>query len=404
MLPVSIILSTYRRRDVLLRTLARLHQPAIRELAEIFVVDNASGDGTPEAVRERFPSVHLIALSENRGSVAKNLAIPHARGRYVLFLDDDSYPVGDSLRRMVQHLDADPALGAALFRVTLPDGSQECSAYPDVFVGCGVGLRRRALEQVGCLPDDFFMQAEEYDLSLRLLDGGWKLRRFEDLHVEHLKTPGARFSARVMRLDVRNNLTLIARRFPEAWRRPFAREWLRRYWAIASSRGLRWPFVMGLCQGLARAIAGKSHPISDGAFEQFSRMGEIEDRLRQAKSDLGLRRILLVDWGKNLLAYWLAARACGLEVVAIADNRLAGPRASRYRGIPILKDEEAAALPFDAAVIANSSPVHAQARRRRWMAIDRRPIIDLLESGDALPLSASGPAAREFPRTAARSA
>ena len=50
---------------------------------------------------------------------------------------------------------------------------RECSAYPDVFIGCGTGFRRQALVEVGGLPEDFFMQAEEYDLSLRLLDAGW---------------------------------------------------------------------------------------------------------------------------------------------------------------------------------------------------------------------------------------
>src|SRR5438477_532540 len=81
----------------------------------------------------------------------------------------------------------------------------ECGAYPDGFIGCGTGFRRAALDQVGGLPDDFFMQCEEYDRSLRLLDGGWRVRTFADHHVAHLKTPTARASARTTRLDVRNN-------------------------------------------------------------------------------------------------------------------------------------------------------------------------------------------------------
>jgi len=73
---------------------------------------------------------------------------------------------------MMKHFDANPRLGAAVFTITLPDGSRECSAYPNVFIGCGTGFRRTALEQVGGLPADFFMQAEEYDLSLAVGRGG----------------------------------------------------------------------------------------------------------------------------------------------------------------------------------------------------------------------------------------
>ena len=93
------------------------------------------------------------------------MALSKTRGKYVVFLDDDSFPLPGSVPRMVRHFQADPMLGAAVFTVTLPDGSRECSAYPDVFIGCGTGFRRRALEQAGGLPEDFFMQAEEYDLS-----------------------------------------------------------------------------------------------------------------------------------------------------------------------------------------------------------------------------------------------
>ena len=101
-----------------------------------------------------------------------------------------------AIERMIAYFESDPRLGAATFTVTLPDGARECSAYPDVFIGCGTGVRRTAIDQTGGLPDDFFMQAEEYDLSLRLLDAGWRIRGFDALRVLHLKTPTARVSLR----------------------------------------------------------------------------------------------------------------------------------------------------------------------------------------------------------------
>jgi GT2 family glycosyltransferase len=373
---ISIVISTFNRREVLLNTLARLPWDV-----ETFVVDNASADRTAGAVARRFPSVKLIPLPQNLGSCAKNLALPHVRGEFVVFVDDDSSPTGNSLTRMIEHFDHDPTLGAAGFTVTLPDGSRECSAYPDVFIGCGVGLRRSALEQVGGLPDDFFMQAEEYDLSLRLLDAGWSVRTFDDLHVAHLKTPQARISDRTMRLDVRNNLTLIGRHFPDQWVMPFAIDWMRRYAAIARAKGLRGAFWRGFSQGALRVTERLNRrPISDGAFEQFARIEEIRRRMWAAKARYGLRRVLFVDYGKNILPYWLGARDCGIDVVAVAVADAPLARAARhYRGAPVLHDTDALRLTFDGVVVSNLSPVHAAARCEQWRMMCAAPVIDLFE-------------------------
>src|SRR5688572_5803311 len=261
MIDVTFLIAAYNRRDVLLNTLRQLRRCGLPpESFETILVDNASTDGTAEAVTAAFPEVLLIREKVNCGACAKNAGLPLARGRFVVFLDDDSYPLPGSVARMVRHFEADPSLGAAVFDVQLPDGSGECSAYPNVFIGCGTGFRRRALAQVGGLPDDFFMQAEEYDLSLRLLAAGWDVRRFDDLHVAHLKTPTARKSTRTTRLDVRNNLTLIARYFPDRWVTPFALDWANRYAMLAAARGHRLAHWRGGPRGAGRPRPGIPPP------------------------------------------------------------------------------------------------------------------------------------------------
>ncbi len=378
---VSFIISTFNRRDVLLRTLAELTRNGLAaDDYEIHVVDNASSDGTAAAVAE-IPGVHLHAERTNRGSCAKNLALPSSTGEFIVFLDDDSYPAPGSIARMIQHFRQQPSLGAATFTVTLPDGTEECSAYPDVFIGCGVGFRREAIMEVGGLPMDFFMQAEEYDLSLRLLDAGWNIERFVDLHVTHLKTPQARSSPRTMRLDVRNNLTLIAKYFPRGYAIPFCVDWLMRYRLIAASKRQRLAFWRGMLEGSGRAISATRQPVSQGTFERFTRINEIGQQMRGAKAMHRLHRILFIDLGKNILPYWLAAEDCDLEVVAIADTRLAG---RKYRGVPIITDGRARELDFDAAIVANSSPVHAAARASAWRRAESRPVIDLLDVSEAI--------------------
>ena len=374
---VSLVIATHNRREVLLHTLEHIGKCglAIGEF-ETLVVDNASTDGTAEAVRGQFPSVKVMRQRVNRGPCAKNAGIRAAGGEFVVFLDDDSYPTAGSVRRMLEHFWTDPHLGAAVFTVTLPDGSRECSAYPNVCIGCGTGFRRSALLEVGGLPEDFFMAAEEYDLSLRLLDAGWRVRAFDDLHVMHLKTPASRFPSRIARLDARNNVMLAMRYFPDPWRVRYAKAWLARYRLMAIANGQRRAFWLGAAEGVVRGIAGEHHPLRAEAFEQFSRIEQTTRRLREAQAEHGFRRLLFIDLGKNFLAYQTAATACGLEVPGIADARLGG-QGLRYSGIPILSDEQAARVRFDAAIVSNLSPVHAAQRCKSWKGRTGAAVIDL---------------------------
>jgi hypothetical protein len=277
---------------------------------------------------------------------------------------------------MISHFERDPYLGAAVFTITLPDGSRECSAYPNVCIGCGTGFRRDALRQVGGLPEDFFMQAEEYDVSLRLLDTGWRVEPFDDLHVMHLKTPASRFPGRIARLDARNNTLLAMRYFPEQWRVEYASEWLERYRLLSGANGLSTAYWTGAIEGMFRGLVMEPRPMRGAAFEQFARMEQTASRLSDAARRLKLRRVLFADLGKNILAYRLAAQRCGLEIVGIADARLSG-RDLRFRGLPILSDDVAARLPFDAVLVSNLSPVHARSRAQFWRNTQTRPVLDL---------------------------
>jgi GT2 family glycosyltransferase len=427
---VSFVVSTYNRRDVLLQTMAEIERCGLkREEFEILVVDNASTDGTSDALRQSYPMIHLLNQEYNAGPVSKNLAIRSARGRYIIFLDDDSYPTPGSVARMMKHFDVRPKLGAAVFTITLPNGDRECSAYPNVFIGCGTGFRRTALEQVGGLPSDFFMQAEEYDLSLRLLAAGYEIQTFDDLHVTHLKSPTARASERVTQFDVRNNLVLITRYFPRKWVIPFAKDWLRRYRLIAHAKGHEMAYYRGLVGGLLRTLRPSNRrPVDDATFEKLVKLNETELRLARAVREHNLRRILFVDFGKNMLPFYLAAKKCGLEVVAIADEKLGSadptpgqevddgglatvrgakrPPERRYRGIPILKDAACQDLGCDAAIISNLSPVHAAQRRNAWRTCgsDTRLVIDLFEDDRYASVTFADRASQGFPQTVARSA
>ena len=89
---ISIILATHNRRKVILSTLQRLSEMRIGDACKILVVDNASTDGTAEAIASDCPSVELLRLTENQGSCAKAFGADRTNSEFILFLDDDSFP------------------------------------------------------------------------------------------------------------------------------------------------------------------------------------------------------------------------------------------------------------------------------------------------------------------------
>ncbi len=178
---------------------------------EVFVVDNASSDGSDEMVRHRFPQVHLIQNRENVGFArANNQAIPLSQGRYVLLLNSDTEVQAGALETLVAFMDARPQAGAAGPRLLNTDGSLQPSCHPmltpgrefwrllflerispratypmhrwndqsprqvEVIKGACLLLRRTALNQVGLLDESYFMYTEEVDLCYRLALAGWE--------------------------------------------------------------------------------------------------------------------------------------------------------------------------------------------------------------------------------------
>ena len=359
---VSFVLATHNRREITLNTLRHLFGdgwPAVP--CEVIVVDNASADGTAAAVGGTFPRVRLLAQRRNLGSCGKAQGAEQARGRYVVFLDDDSYPQPGSVDRMLDHFERDPELGAAGFRVHLPDGREECSAFPNVFIGCGVGFRANALRGVGGLDPTFFMQAEEYDLSFRLINAGWSVRTFPDLHTTHLKTPCARRSGRTVYYDTRNNLLIAARYLPQPQYRAYRDDWLQRYAWLAAGDGRLGPYLRGALAGWLLSLRDRprfaGRRLSPGAFETLFRWRFVAECMRRLALS-GVRRVVFAGLGKNVLAFHRGALESGISVLAIGDDRFARPGRS-YRRIGIQPLRQALATAVDAVVVSNTSPVHA---------------------------------------------
>ncbi len=380
---ISFVIATHNRCAVVESTLKRVR--ALRQevpSSEIIVVDNASTDHTRTRVA---PLVDvLICLRRNIGSCSKALGVDRAGGKYIVFLDDDAYPKLGSLVRMIDHFESDDGLAAAGFRVHLPSGCEEASALPGVFVGCGVGLRTDALRSVGGLDRSFFMQAEEYDLCFKLSAAGWKTEVFDDLHVEHMKTELARKSQRTTFYDIRNNLRVAARFLPSSYYEIYRQDWCQRYAWLAMNDGHYAAYDRGIRVG--RPLAARErvmyrrkrlHAIS---FERFFLWSEINERFRQLGND-GVRRVLLADLGKNIYAFYQAARRHCVQIVAIADDRFHRP-GRRYRGLDILPVTQSLGIDVDRIVVSQTTAPPALASKKRLEALTSTPVVCWFGSND----------------------
>lgn len=197
--------------------------------SELFVVDNASSDGSVEWVRLSHPSVKVIASSVNAGfSAANNQALRQAQGEWVLLLNPDTIVPEDTFVRILDHVEGEERIGglgvpmydgagqwlpeskrgvptpwasfsrlSGLWRLAPRSrrwngyyfghvGARE-SADVEVLSGAFMWMRKAALDEVGLLDEAFFMYGEDIDLSVRILNGGWVNRYFSEAPVVHFK-------------------------------------------------------------------------------------------------------------------------------------------------------------------------------------------------------------------------
>jgi len=243
---LSIVILNYNTRDLLrqcLRSLRKALAPQVGKerpasaggfTHEVFVVDNASSDGSAEMVSEFFPWVRLIPSPCNLGfSAGNNLAVPQTRGRYVLFLNPDTVVPEETLAEMLRFMDARPEAGAATCYIELSTGEMDLNCHRgfptpwaafchfsklerifpksrifsryhrgwerldtsheiDACEGAFMMVRREAAEAVrvpscgqGWWDEDFFFYGEDLDFCYRLKQAGWKVFYHPEVKIIH---------------------------------------------------------------------------------------------------------------------------------------------------------------------------------------------------------------------------
>jgi N-acetylglucosaminyl-diphospho-decaprenol L-rhamnosyltransferase len=222
---VVIAIVSWNTRELLERCLESMAGEVERGRVEVWVVDNASDDGSADLVRERFPWAHLVASSENLGfGRAVNLVANRTSSPWIAPANADIALCPGAIDALLDAGARDPGAGAIGPRLVLPDGSTQHSAFafPTVpytallatgafrllpwlgdryavpsfwekerarrvpwVVAALVLVRRRAWDEVGGFDERQWMYAEDLDLGWRLRQAGWATRYEPRAHVLH---------------------------------------------------------------------------------------------------------------------------------------------------------------------------------------------------------------------------
>lgn len=233
---VSVVIVNYNVREFLRQSLLSLRKALAELSAEVFVVDNASADGSVDMVRREFPEVQLIANRENVGfAAANNQALRQARGRFVVLLNPDTVVQEDTFVAIRDFMDTHQDTGMVGCKVLNPDGTLQLAcrrSFPTPWVaftrlsglsrlfpksrwfgrynltylpeneiseveaisGSFMAVRREALAKVGMLDEAFFLYGEDLDWCFRMRQSGWKIHYFPGTQIVHFKGESAKQS------------------------------------------------------------------------------------------------------------------------------------------------------------------------------------------------------------------
>jgi GT2 family glycosyltransferase len=239
-LQLSVVTVTWNAKKYVDECLSSLNQ--IEDLpCEIIVIDNASTDGTPDLIAEKFPSFQLIRSDRNLGfAKANNIGIRNSGGKYFCLVNSDVVVPKGCLTALIGFLESNPEVGVVgpqmlgpqgnirrsamrfpsllssvarslsldrspwLSRIVhaqmMTDFSHDRQAEVDILNGWFWMIRREALSQVGLLDEQFFIYGEDMDWCLRFRKAGWKIVFFPGVSAIHYG--GASSSAAPVRFYV----------------------------------------------------------------------------------------------------------------------------------------------------------------------------------------------------------
>lgn len=226
---LSIIIVNYNAEQFLRNCLNSVYAETKRYHPDIWVVDNNSTDASVSMIRHSFPQVNLIENKENVGfAKANNQAIAKCTGAYILLLNPDTLILHNAIEQVIDFVDENPAIGICGCKVLNEDGTLQLACRrsiptpniaffrlvglsklfpkskimakynltylnPDepnevgAVSGAFLMIRRKTVEDIGGLDENFFMYGEELDWCLRAIKAGWKVMYYPKAEIIHYK-------------------------------------------------------------------------------------------------------------------------------------------------------------------------------------------------------------------------
>jgi GT2 family glycosyltransferase len=224
---VTVVVASRNRRDDLLATLPRHEAPVV-------LVDNASTDGTVDAVRAAHPEVTVLPQARNLAAGGRTLGVAHAGTPFVAFADDDSWWAPGDLARAVEIMRAHPRLAVLNARILV--GPEErldplCAELaesplgtpPDLpgpailgFIACGALVRTEAFAAAGGFDPVVRFPGEEERLALDLTAAGWGIAYVDEVTVHHHPSPARHSPVQRQAAVWRSRLLTAVMRLPAA--------------------------------------------------------------------------------------------------------------------------------------------------------------------------------------------
>ena len=213
------MLVNYNRKDELMITLAKAKEVISYrpEDFEIVLVDNASVDGSADAVKINHPDVVLIENKINTGAPAWNLGFAKAKGDYFIIIDDDSHII-TGLKEALEYMDGHADIGILALNITSgPYTSKDWELVDKQdtvgFIGCGAIYRKSVYEKVGGYAEWIFLYANEWDLGFRTWAAGYRVEFFEKCTVDHRASKVNRTSKRLVMLAQAHEMCIVYKYF-----------------------------------------------------------------------------------------------------------------------------------------------------------------------------------------------
>ena len=395
---LSYVIISHNRRQRLLETLPRLTRrtPLPADQWETIVVDNASADGTADAVAQQFPQVKLIRNSKNEGMYARNRGIAQSQGQYVITLDDDSYPADGRTIPTCAGVYGRQACGGS------GNGKGRIAGWPPGGAGTAGRLHRmrglfsqvdpgsRGRIPAGVFPPGGGIRSELPHLGRRIarrtsrrhpLQARQNRRRHQPFGGDG---PGdgfaeqsdyrAAFSAGRFAKDLLGGLGA-------ALRGTGAAQW--------SARGGAQGDALGVVVALRDRVLGGRMPLPPAAIDSIFRFREQSAKIGAWARRENVWRVVLAGFSKNMWASFNGCLSSGLQLRCVADENPAFDGLA-YRGLPIVPNRRAfEGGGIDGVVVTTVNPAQVEAHAAAVRRTFKGPILKLVEPSKPIRIAAT---------------